>query len=321
MKIIIGAVFLAATCLFYTNADGQVKETADAWGWGHKVKPTEIDFTVEIINSGIAELAGVNRHGEITGVVASGTQYRAAFVNRQDRMTVFDCLQFDRPDETSTWPTAINNDGTILGGCGSWGFVRRKGGALYQFSVPGADSTTPYGMNDREDVVGEFNAPSPFSHLSGWYRAHSFLRKADGQVTTLAAPPLPDDLGFPHSLTRTVAAGINNRGQIVGTSSTIFTPSNEGGLWKAFLYDNGQFTDLPEQAGPIAINNDGTILAQRPTGQYVLYDDGRVYTIALPDEYKWSWIAGLTDKGELFGKVRTGSGATLRHFDVIATPK
>jgi probable HAF family extracellular repeat protein len=148
------------------------------------------------------------------------------------------------------------------------------------------------------------------------------IGKADGQITIISAPPHPDDVGAPHSLTRTVAYGINNRGQIIGTSETIFTPGNTAGLWSGFFYDNGQFTDLPEQhAWPIAINNDGTILAQRPTGQYVLYDDGKAFTIAIPEPYKWAQIKGLTDKGELFGVVVDISVLPRKFFNVIATPK
>jgi hypothetical protein len=323
MKIVLGAALLAATCLVYTNAEGQSKEKpeaaiAEAWGWGHKTKPTEIDFTLEFIDNGLA-IVDMNRHGEI----AAMDDDRGAFVTRQNHIVEFDCLQFSRPDERYTQPTAINNDGTIVGSCASgiFGFIRRKGGTLYQFSIPGTDAMQPLDINDYEDVVGEYVTPFPAPNVSGWYRFKSFLRKADGQITVLSAPPHPDDLGAPHSLTRTLAYGINRRGEIVGIYETIFTPSNTAGLWGAFHYSNGQFTDLPEQAWPVAINNDGTILAQRPTGQYVLYDDNRVYTIGIPEPYKWVWIKGLTDKGELFGIVSDVSVFPRKSFNAIATPK
>jgi probable HAF family extracellular repeat protein len=318
MKIIIGAVFLAATCLFYTNADGQVKNK--------QVKSTEIDFTIEIIGNSF-NVVDRNRHGEMTGNPASYQQFHmpAVFADRKGVQTEFNCPQFDRPDEQSTYPVAINNDGTVLGSCdsGTFLFVRRRGGHIFQLSVPGADGTTPYAFNDREDIVGEYYTPFPAPGVSGWYRFKSFKRRgADGEITTLSAPPHADDLGAPHSLTRTLAYGINNRGQIIGTSETIFTPSNEVGMSSAFLYDNGQFTKLPQGLSPQAINNDGTILAiQTSTGQFVLYDDGKVYTIALPEPYKWQWIKGLTDKGELFGTARIGQFPTAQFFQVIATPK
>ncbi len=314
-------VIWMAIALSIAVAEAQVKEVDGAWGWGHKVKPTEIDFTVEVLHNDIENLVGVNRHGEMTGLVPGPPKLRAAFVNRQDKLVMFDCLQFSRPDETYTIPAAINNDGTTLSACGgTFAFIRRKGGSGYQFSVPGASGTDSYGMNDFEDTVGEYYNPITPTMNSGWERSHGFLRKSDGQVTILAAPPLPDDLGRPRSLTRTVAYGVNKRGQVIGTRETIFTPSNQPGLWSGFLYDNGQFSDLPEQALPVAINNDGTILAQRPTGQYVLYDDGKIYTIAFPAGFKWPWIKGITDKGELFGQIRTSDNLNVPSVNFIATP-
>jgi probable HAF family extracellular repeat protein len=321
MKIIIGAVFLAATCLFYTNADGQVKNK--------QVKSTEIDFTIEIIGNSF-NVVDRNRHGEMTGNPASYQQFHmpAVFADRKGVLTEFSCLQFDRPDHRSTLPVAINNDGTILANCdsGPFGLIRRKGGSLQHFSVPGADGTAGFAINDREDVVGEYYTPFPAPGVSGWHRFHSFLCKACGspeqKITNVEAPPHADDLGAPHSLTRTLAYGINNRGQIIGKSETIFTPSNEVGMSSAFLYSNGQFEKLPADLDPQTINNDGTILAiKTSTGQFVLYDDGKVYTIALPEPYKWQWIKGLTDKGELFGTARIGQFPTAQMFQVIATPK
>jgi hypothetical protein len=296
--------------------------TAFANAQGKKGKQqgrTEINYTIEIVN-GMDEMAGVNRHGEMAGNLRD----RAVFVNRKDKSVEFECLQFDRPEiERYTLAYGINNDGTIVGRCasGTFGFVRRKGGHLYQFSVPGADQTGPTAMNDREDIVGEYITPFPDPNVSGWYRFKSFIRRSsDGRITTLSAPPLPDDVGAPHSLTRTVATGINNRGQVIGTYGTIFTPSNEMGLWGSFLYDNGQFTQLPKGLTPWAINNDGVIVAQKETGQFVVYDDGYVFTLALPAGYSLSWVNSINDLGQLSAHVREGVWPTLQFREVIATP-
>jgi len=72
---------------------------------------------------------------------------------------------------------------------------------------------------------------------------------------------------------------------------------------------------------PQAINNDGTILAQRTNGQFVLVDDGKVFTTAIPEPYQWIWVDGLTDKGELYGWVRVDSGNNVQVFKVLATPR
>ncbi len=302
---------LAATCLFYTDAEAGSKKKAPP-----PPPPTEISYTIEILDM---QISGLNRHGEMAGFKDG----KGVFINRKDQSTEFECLSFDRPDERYTAPTFINNDGTIVGSCasGTFGFIRKKGGSLYQFSVPGADGMYPYSMNDREEVVGEYYTPFPAPNVSGWYRFHSFLRKADGQVTIISAPPYPDDLGAPHSLTRTLATGINNRGEIVGTYGTIFTPSNESGMAGSFLYSNGQFTDLPVDIIPHMINNDGVILAyNNKTGGHVIYDDGKVFNIVIPSEYRWTGLRGINDLGQLFGTVSTGVAPTWKFFNVIATP-
>jgi uncharacterized membrane protein len=316
---------LAATLLFYLFSPSSVNAQATHhWkgsspGKANKSVPTEINYTVEVID--MQRIAGVNKHREITGTVGTNIKYRGAFLDRKQQTTSFDCIQFDRSDETNTTPVSINNHGQIVGSCdsGTFGFVRDRGGKLAQFSVPGADGTTPFGINDHGQIVGErYNPLTP--GLSGWYRFKSFLRQADGSITLIEAPPHSDDTGFPNSLTRTEARGINNRGQIVGTYGTIFTPSNEGGLHDAFIYDNGQFKNLPKGINPIAINNHGQILASREQGDFVIYDDGQITKINNPPGYVWASISGLNDNGQLVGQVRENVVRSLKFFRVIATP-
>jgi hypothetical protein len=301
----LSVMILAATCLLYTPAEAKSPKSQ-----------TAIDYTLEFVEG--VQVVGMNRHGEIAAIAGQ----RGAFIDNRDKTVEFECPQFDRPDERYTYPTAINNDGTIVGSCasGTFGFVRRKDGQLYQFSIPGADGVQPFGMNDREEIVGEYYTPFPAPNVSGWYRFKSFHRKPDGQVTVIAAPPHPDDLGAPYSLTRTVAYAVNRRGEIVGTYETIFTPSNEPGMWSSFLYSNGQFTDLPRETWPISINNDSQILMRTMTG-FALYDDGHLYTINAPAGFIWVWIDSMNDLGQLTGQVAEGVWPNVRFREVIATPK
>jgi hypothetical protein len=321
---------LAATLLFYLFSPSSVNAQATHhWkgsspGKANKSVPTEINYTVKFVDT-VRNINAINRHGELAATpLNGGVNNSGAFVDKKGVVTNFDCIQFDRPEETYTSPVSINNHGQIVGGCasGTFGFVRDRGGKLAQFSVPGADGTTPFGINDHGQVVGErYNPLTP--GLSGWYRFKSFLRQADGSITLIEAPPHSDDKGFPHSLTRTEARGINNRGQIVGTYGTIFTPSNEGGLHDAFIYDNGQFKNLPKGLNPMAINNDGQILATREVngqGDWVIYDDGHIIKINNPAGYVWASISGLNDNGQLVGQVRENVVRSLKFFRVIATP-
>ncbi len=336
MKKIIVTVLFAVTCLFYTDAEAKSKkkpkapppvaaaalETPAAEIAPPLQLPAEIHYTLEMLGIDLLyRMVGFNRHGEI----AANKDQRGVFINRQDQVTMFDCLQFDRPDERYTTPVGINNDGTITGGCasGTFGFVRRKGGQLYQFSFPGADGTHPAAMNDWEEVIGEYYNPFTPVMNSGWYRFHSFLRLTDGSYQVIAAPPHSDDHGAPNSLTRTVVTAINNRRQIVGTYETIFTPSNTSGMWDSFLWSNGQFTDLPRETWPISINNDGQILMQTMAG-YAIYDNGRLLKLHPPVGYLWSGLLGLNDLGQLIGFVREDvppvDGHPIVRYPVIATP-
>jgi uncharacterized membrane protein len=137
---------------------------------------------------------------------------------------------------------------TVVGWCssGTFSFVRTKNGELFQFSVLGADQTNAFAINDNGQIVGQYINPFAAPGLSGVTRFHSFLRSPEGQYSEVAAPPHADDVGFTDSLTRTVVSGINNLGEIIGYSETVFTPSNIGGISAAYITDAGEFWPFPD---------------------------------------------------------------------------
>jgi hypothetical protein len=320
MKRLPGLI-LAAGCAWYTVSPAQAND--------------EISVTFDIIGSEVRNISGYNIHGEMPATVGSPTNFRGAFVHQQG-VVEFDCLQFDRPDERYTSPSAINNHGTITGFCasGTFSFVRKKSGELFQFSVPGADQTLAFGINDHDQIVGEYINPFAAPGLSGFTRFHSFLRSPDGEFTDISAPPFPDDIGQPHSLTRTLVTGINNQSQLIGISETIFTPSNEGGQSGAFIYDNGTFwplPDVPDGVGtvfPVAVNNVGQILVTAALSngrqRWFLFDDDGVYRrINNPPGLLWLDIVGINDLSQLIGLVQEGDELRIplgRIHWVIATP-
>jgi len=103
----------------------------------------------------------------------------------------------------------------------------------------GGGASRAWGINDRDQVVGESETADG--------RTHAFLW-SNGQMTDLGT------LGGPFSR----AADINNRGQVVGTSMTAAGDSH------AFLWENGVMHDLGAMAGTMssatAINNQGQIV-------------------------------------------------------------
>jgi probable HAF family extracellular repeat protein len=101
--------------------------------------------------------------------------------------------------------TGINNRGQITGITGDptapVEFLLDRG-RVTTFTVPGAQLTVPYGINDQGQIVG-LSASGPTATTGS-----GFLRDARGRITAINRP----------GAAITVAFDINNRGQIVGVA-------------------------------------------------------------------------------------------------------
>ena len=110
---------------------------------------------------------------------------------------------------------------------GHYGSVSGAHGFLYEagvftmLDVPGANNTTPSGINDDGQIVGYYSVG-----FGSEFRQHGFLYAAGG-FTVLDVP----------GATHTQAFGINSNGQIVGVY-------NDSSGYHGFLYDAGVFTPL-----------------------------------------------------------------------------
>lgn len=215
----------------------------------------------------------------------------------------------DQTENDSTSVSAINNKGQIVGYCGAVGFIRDKHGNTTIINFPGAEGTVALGINDLGHVVGQYWGDT---FGDGLQRFHGFLWK-DGIYTTVDAP-------FTEAMA-TVLSGINNAGQIIGTflhhrpdSSDI----NEYDSEVAFLYDNGNFTELNfpgsqipfccgAQTFPMDINNNGDVLGatydSQGTREFFLLAVGQYFRITgLPEnvvDFVSGW--GINDKGQIAG--------------------
>lgn len=131
-------------------------------------------------------------------------------------------------------------------------------------------------INNQGQIVGAFG---------GDFGSYGFLYSG-GTFTTIDVP-LTDS-------NSTVASGINERGQIVGSYSV--NTVGVGGVGYGFLYDAGNFTSLQVpgalQTSATGINSSGQIIGQYSvfnstyqSGQQFgfLYADGLFTTIADPD--------------------------------------
>ena len=266
--------------------------------------PSEINYTVmEVFPLEGKFIAAVNRSRELALVGDSA----ASFVDKKRKLTEFECAVFsDGATQRLTTPLGINNHGDIVGFCHDdlglmeTGFLRSKNGTLFQFSAPGSTSTVAYGVNDFGQIVGQ---------SSGTSGAFSFIRSSDDRYRNISPPTI-------EALVEAVA--INNSLKVVGHYTDINGQH-------AFLWDNGQFTELrvPGATGNSDVrqlnNNDQALMFATVdgAGSYYLYTDGNYLRINSPEGYTWQSINALNDNGELTGFAFDDQNV---FFDIIAKP-
>ncbi len=155
------------------------------------------------------------------------------------------------------------------------------------------------GLNNRGQVVGvaETATVDPTS-ATGGLEFHAF-RWQHGRMT---------DLGTLSGAPDSVAAAINDRGQVVGVSiNNVGTFEGKG---QGFIWQDGKMTDLGTLGGttgtPHAINNRGQVvggsaLPGDATLHAFLWQDGRMTDLGtLPGDVS-SEAFGITDHGQVFG--------------------
>jgi probable HAF family extracellular repeat protein len=267
--------------------------------------PTEINYTVtEVFPLEGRFITAFNRSTELALI----GDFAGSYVDKKRKVTDFECLVFSSgATQHLTTPRGINNKGDIVGSCHDdlgqihTGFLRSKNGSLSQFTAPGSTSTDAYGVNDFGQIVGQ---------SSGTSGSFSFIRSSDGTHYQNILPPTIEAL--------VQAVAINNSGKLVGNFR-----DNDG--QHAFLWDNGQFTELrvPGATGNSDVlqlnNNDQALMFTTVdgVGSHYLYDAGNYLRINNPKGYTWQRVIALNDNGELTGFAFDDQNV---FFDIIAKP-
>jgi probable HAF family extracellular repeat protein len=208
---------------------------------------------------------------------------------------------------------AINNQGEIVGLAGSWDSgqqgdhaVRWDNGFITDLGMPsGGDVAIASGINERGQIIGAGAGES------GQYG----LLWDNGTITKLEAMDvwIDDDTSPVGRLGPLAAAyGINNRGQIVGVSTT------ETGV-HAVLWENGTVTDLgtlPDHnySEAFGINERGQIMGLSGmwtddcnAGQCnaVLWENGTIMDLGIPMT-AWGLPSGINNPGQIvFGSFQS----------------
>ena len=220
---------------------------------------------------------GINNAGQVVGAYEGADIYTSThgFLLNGTGYTSIDYPGYVPGPSNFTVATSINNLGQIVGyyddiSTGQHGFLKDSAG-FTSFDVPafiGGDSIRPHGVNDKGQIVGDYNDASGY---------HGFLK--DG---TSFAP-----LFVPGSIL-TDAIGINNAGQIVGAYNDVagnthgFLRSRTGS-YVTIDYPGAYYTAVS------GINNAGLMV-----GQYVDGTGEHGFTVSVVPEPSTLAIAGLS---------------------------
>jgi probable HAF family extracellular repeat protein len=150
--------------------------------------------------------------------------------------------------------------------------------AITDLGTLGGSQSAANGINNHGDVVGSANVNS-----SGTLTNHAFLC-SNGTLTDLGT--LGDYVGGLSPVSSSAAFALNKNGQIVGFSYT------SSGAIHAFLYDQGQMTDL------------GVLPGAQQSKAHSINDSGQIVGWSVPAGPQHAFLydgAGLNDLGTLGG--------------------
>ena len=241
--------------------------------------------------------AGLNDAGQVTGVVWSPDLLTGhAFVYQDGVLTDIGTLP-GYSNQPYAVPYAINNTGTIVGDSNAAAFVYEHGtmSILKRLSA-----RTAYAINDAGDIVGLLEAVrggTPHNDHGFLFSGNSIIDigTLDGEVGSVSVP-----------------LGINRARQIVGVAW-----KNGNSQQRAFLWENGLFTELPllappagydiDYSGATAINNRGEIIGESNASMFV-YRDGVVIDLnrAIEKDASGIWpsiwrVSAINDAGQIAG--------------------
>jgi hypothetical protein len=260
----------------------------------------------------------------------------------------FQNLIIPSPAGTTTLPTALNDNGAIVGTLSSGtgtsfhttGFLF-SGGQFTHFRFPGSANTSPHDMNKNGVIVGAFEVTGGSGQRAFQVHAGNFSEvKIPGFPNAPAVAQGVNDLGdivgafngngtdfgfllhqgklttisFPGATGGTFPSSINNQGVVVGTYSVNEQRTGvQGFMWKNGAFTNIQFPGA-DATFPVKISNNGDIVGTYvESGTLVIhgfsFENGRYTTINRPG-FNETQIVALNGFDNVLGVGSSSTGQT-----------
>ncbi len=234
----------------------------------------------------------------IFGMVASLAGVRPAAAAMQYTITDLGTL-----GGTSADASGLNNKGQVVGAAatadGQHHAYVWQGGLMQDLGTFGGQSSSAMDINDDGYVVGQASIPNGINHAFLWH---------NGTMTdlgVLGGPTWGPEYGF------SWAKAINNKGQIVGSSST----NSVDGASHAFLYQDGMMQDLGTLGGNVSsaddINESGQVVGYAMVAgganHAFLWENGTMRDLGTLGGSE-SYAFGINDRGQVTGYSETASG-------------
>jgi hypothetical protein len=171
--------------------------------------------TSNVASPSFDQLLGVNDFGLAVGVYADGQGINHGYL--YDIRTHRYAQLPDPAGDTNVTAAAINDRGCIAGfgtnaAGNTEGFLRRLDGQVIHLDVPGATTTQATGVNNRNEVVGNYTVVTG-TGTSASTMTYGFVWSQDSGFQTV---------NDPNGVGATTINGVNDRGQVVG----FYTDSN-----------------------------------------------------------------------------------------------
>ena len=281
-----------------TGKEGEPNFYTHAALWPNKdTEAIDLGFLGQGNPLNYSEAYGVNDLSHVVGNSAIGSLIRG-FLWRNGQMTDLGALSGQVVSEAS----AVNNTGLVVGKCNlypvTWTYDVANSSstpAIRQLPIPsGFFSATPTAVNDSDDVTGYAGSPNIDAHAILW---------RDGQAIDLGVWP-----GGHYS----VAEGINNLGQIVGTGTIAGDNLDHALMWTVGVGGGGTANTTPSAS--LKATSSTSIRVGRSVSVQASFAD--------PDNGPWSYkldwgdgsatVGSSSNAGTIFGisphvYTRTGS--------------